>query len=153
MLLSEAANRLMTQVTWKDCSVECARAVHARVTAFFNKYICCPAEQNPLFGRILEKVLRYESQGRGSLHVHALLWTHPEDVDAITAEITCTGPGELNAAGTERICPTDPMVCPARHCTLNMLLTWRRAITMALHAQGARLFNLVKQKQTHTCDA
>jgi hypothetical protein len=96
------------QVSWQDCPIECARAFHARVSTFLKEHVLC--SNNPLFGYVEEHVIRFEAQGRGSLHVHINLYIRLAHIAAATAEITCTGVGQLNSDGTERLRPTDPVV-------------------------------------------
>lgn len=101
---------VLAQVSWQDCPVECSRAFLCRTKEFLARYVLCKADDGPMFGRVLEHVVRYETQNRGSLHAHILLWVEADDIPAVTAEISATCPGELDAAGSARVCPMDPVV-------------------------------------------
>ena len=71
---------------WSSAPIESARTFHARFTEFFHRYIIPKSsEQGGICGRVQHYVVRYECQGRGSLHAHIMLWIHPADVDDISS--------------------------------------------------------------------
>jgi hypothetical protein len=70
-------------------------------------------------------VIRYEEQGRGSLHAHIILWLDPSDIERVTNEICAVIPAEFNEATGEFIPPSDP--------------------------ESFALFHLVHRKNQHSC--
>ena len=45
-----------------------------------------------ILGTFSHIFIRYEVQGRGSLHAHIMLWIQPSDVDNVCMEITSSKP-------------------------------------------------------------
>jgi hypothetical protein len=75
-------------------------------------------------------MVRYECQGRGSLHAHILLWVHPDDISRVGDEITASIP-------VSRQVPPGHTADPfADHCS---------------DPQQERLRLLVLRKQIHAC--
>jgi hypothetical protein len=83
--LDDFMSNFNEDASWKDCPVECARLFHDRVTAFMKEHIL--STNHPVLGDVKHFLLRYESQHRGSLHAHILLWIDPMQIDAISQEI------------------------------------------------------------------
>jgi hypothetical protein len=115
--------------TWQDAPVECARLFHDRVTAFMNAYIL--RKENPILGKVKHYLIRYESQHRGSLHAHILLWLDEDDVARVEQEITASIPIHRD------VDPTDP----------NKYIY----IEPDPNTMEYELMNLVMAKQQHTC--
>ena len=78
-----------SQLNWQDMPVECASIFLHRFKRFFTQYIL---GKHALLGRIQHHVVRYEVQGRGSLHTHCLLWVDPADVSRVSKEIVAAIP-------------------------------------------------------------
>jgi hypothetical protein len=94
------------QVSWQDCPVECAHLFHTRLQAFFKKYVL---GGHAIYGKVLEHVVRYEVQARGSLHAHILLWIDDADLAALRPQIVATCPHDIGPDG-ELLPPADPLV-------------------------------------------
>ena len=71
--------------TWNDMPVECALLFHKRLQNFLRTHILGP--KGGMLGRVQHHIIKYEVQGRDSLHAHIVLWLHLDDVDNITSEI------------------------------------------------------------------
>ena len=119
--------RFDRSLTWRDAPVECARLFLSRYGGFLARWIDGPKSAQML-GRVLHHVTRLEVQHRGSLHVHVLLWTHPEDIARVANEIIAYVPAAQDPR-TGKFIPPDPAVNPLEH----------------------RLFNIVVRKQMHRC--
>ena len=71
---------------WRDAPVECNRAFVARFETLLREYIL--DDTHRIFGDVKDYALRYECQGRGSLHVHMVIWLRtPEDIAALDKRI------------------------------------------------------------------
>ncbi|KAK9830171.1 hypothetical protein WJX72_010132 [[Myrmecia] bisecta] len=67
-------DRFDAGLEWYDCPAECALLFHTRLQAFLREHVTCDKNgKGGIFGRVRCKVVRYEVQGRGSLHAHILL--------------------------------------------------------------------------------
>ena len=78
-----------------------------------------------LMGRVKHDVIRWEVQGRGSLHTHVLFWIHPDDVELISDQISAAVPADWDDVKNCWIEPEDEA--------------------------EARLFNIVWHKLQHKC--
>lgn len=83
--------KILQGLTWQDVPIECARLFHDRFTNLMHDHILLE-DGSGIFGRVRAHMARYESQGRGSLHVHMLLWLHADDVERVCDEITASLP-------------------------------------------------------------
>lgn len=116
-------------MSWQDAPVECARHFVHRTKKFMQEFITTTENDtasqrgHKLLGRVQHYLIRYECQGRGSLHAHIILWVHPEDVDHVASEITATMPAEFDSNDSDWIPPTD--------------------------VYERKLFDIVKRKQMH----
>jgi hypothetical protein len=99
--------RMNKNFTWQDAPVEGAALFHARLQSFLKKYIFSSAE--PLLGKVLHHVIRYEEQGRSSVHAHVILWIDSSDIDKVTVEICATIPGDFDETIGKFVAPTDPL--------------------------------------------
>ena len=81
-------------------------------------------------GRVQHDLVRYECQGRGSLHAHILLWVHPDDIDRVSKEITASIPVSRTVGAG---------------CTANPFLDTCHDATQE------RLRQIVLRKQVHKC--
>lgn len=62
-----------------------------------------------ILGDVVDYAIRYECQGRGSLHVHMCIWLRtPEDVMELDQRIRANVPAEQDADG-RFIEPEDPL--------------------------------------------
>jgi hypothetical protein len=88
--LEEFANsRLLAGMDWHDMPIECARLFHDRMMHLLHEHILA---DDGIFGKVTGYMIRYESQGRGSLHAHILLWLDAADVDKVCNEIVACLP-------------------------------------------------------------
>jgi hypothetical protein len=110
--------------------VENARIFHARVQVFLSKVLGDAA----VIGRITNQLVRYEVQGRGSLHAHIMLWIHADDIPALDSMISGAVPGELR----------DGLAAAA---DLYDTSSWK---THCDH-QAQTLLQMVLRKQIHRC--
>jgi hypothetical protein len=96
------------EFTWNDAPIECAALLHARLQAFLKEFILCP-DGKGLLGTVQHHVIRYEEQGRGSLHAHIILWVLASDVDRVSIEITAAIPADYSETMQEFVPPSDPI--------------------------------------------
>ena len=80
--------------SWHDAPIECNRAFIARFKAIFNAYIL---SENGIVGNVLHYARRFESQARGSLHAHVLLWVADTDIARIERRIVSCIPAPYNS--------------------------------------------------------
>jgi hypothetical protein len=80
-------------LTYKNAPCEAALIYLHRVTSFLKKYVLC---KPGIYGDVLHYVHRIESQGRGSLHSHIMLWLTPEDAAIVDTEICACYPLDEN---------------------------------------------------------
>jgi hypothetical protein len=71
-------------MSWKDCSLECATLFHFCVNMFMDQHIL---KDNDILSKIKEYVIHYELQHHGSVHAHIILWVNENDLQKITNEI------------------------------------------------------------------
>ena len=97
---------IKSNMTWQDAPVESAKIFIRRLKTFMNMWIiprhrCKKTRQanadngiytRGILGTDSRIFIRYEVQGRGSLHAHIMLWIHPSDVDNVCMEITSSKP-------------------------------------------------------------
>lgn len=111
---------------WKDAPIECSRVFLARWKALLNDHILSGEK---ILGNVDEYVLRYECQGRQSLHIHMCVWLKTTaDVNILKRDLTCEVPAVYDEV-LRAFVPPNPVTHPVQH----------------------RLFNLVMAKQQHTC--
>jgi hypothetical protein len=79
-------------VKLNDVPVECAKVFVERVQLFM-KHVLAPKNASGIMGNVTDYCIRYESQMRGSLHAHILIWVHPDDEPRVSKEITGCMPG------------------------------------------------------------
>lgn len=71
---------------WRDAPLECNRAFIARFELILQEYIL--DDRHRILGNVADYAVRYECQGRGSLHVHMVIWLKtPEDITALDRKI------------------------------------------------------------------
>ena len=109
---------------WNRAPTESVRAFHARFTTFWKRYIIPEGDQEGILGHVIHWMVRFETQSRGSLHAHCMIWLDPKDVDKVSEKITAHVPGTPNPDGT---------------------------ITPPTNPTALRLHNLVVSKQLHKC--
>jgi hypothetical protein len=85
--------------SFRDMPVEGARLFRARFYAWFNAMVLDPKGPR-IYGKVIAYVIRFESQYRGSMHVHVLLWVDPEDRPRLDKEIIASSPSAM--ASTRR---------------------------------------------------
>jgi hypothetical protein len=112
---------------WKDAPVECNRAFIARFEYIFHQHILHGSQ---VLGPVSDYAIRYECQGRGSLHVHMCIWLPNSTAIALLDERICAFvPAAWDPTANKEqgafVPPTDPL----------------------LH----RLYQHVIHKQQHTC--
>ena len=114
--------KFMTNVEmkWGDAPVEMTVMFHKRNSNFMDVVV----KGSDVLGRCQHWLVRYEAQGRGSLHAHILLWVHPDDIEKIENQIVAMIPGSI--VGNEMKRPTDEA--------------------------AAKLYDYVVHKQLHTCN-
>jgi hypothetical protein len=109
--------------TWGEAPIECNRAFIARFKAIFHDHILAG---NQILGPVKDYAIRYECQGRGSLHVHICIrLADAQAVAALDQRIIAYVPAEHD--GTSFIPPAEPL--------------------------QARLFRHALNKQQHRCRA
>jgi len=111
-------------VDWSRMPAENARLFVHRVQTLFDTQL---KGTSGILGNIGQHVIRYELQGRGSLHAHILLWVSQEDVHRVTNELVAAIPGIWNESSQEYERPEDP--------------------------EERLLFDYVLRKQQHRCRA
>jgi hypothetical protein len=104
--LEALLQRFNSSFTWRDAPVENAVLFHRRVAQFMEDYIL--GKKGGKLGRVMHHVVRYEVQGRGSLHAHIVLWLHPDDVQPVSSEITACVPAEWDPSTRQFLPPGDP---------------------------------------------
>ena len=76
-----------------DCApVECTCAFMQRHSMFMEGYVLGGER---IFGKVLHSLVRFEVQGRGSLHSHILLWLDPVDALHVRNEVVAYMPATL----------------------------------------------------------
>jgi hypothetical protein len=107
---------------WQDAPIECNRAFVSRFEHVLQHHILHGPQ---ILGPISDYAIRYECQGRGSLHVHMCIWLPPEAVTALDSRIIAYIPAAYDENRGEFIAPQD--------------------------AVRARLFHHAVHKQQHRC--
>eukprot|EP00951_Prasinocladus_malaysianus_P000169 scaffold1283_cov18-Prasinocladus_malaysianus.AAC.1 len=129
--LSNLLRAIDGELSWVDAPVEAAKIFKERLTTF-RKTVLCPTNSHGktmagIFGKVKHWIIRYECQGRGSLHAHISLWLEDlQDAEKVWSEITAVIPGETK---NEDVIPPDAEKYPLYN----------------------RLHHLVKRKQIHWC--
>lgn len=117
--LTTFLHKFNSSFTFQNAPVECTAHFLKRLDDFMDTYILCkpknhghtdvaPGTECGLCGRVLHHVVRLETQGRGSLHAHIMLWVHPDDVSWVTNEIHAHVPAEHDPASSTFVEPSDP---------------------------------------------
>jgi len=121
--------------SFRDTPVEAARLFYARFWAWFNWFVL--DKNGPrIYGNVVAWVVRFESQHRGSIHCHILIWVKPEDRARVTTEIIAFLPPKRRV--------------PARPAS-DSHSPYTRAHSADEHPQIARLRDILETKNTHTC--
>jgi hypothetical protein len=108
---------------WRDAPVECNRAFIARFEHVLQHYILHGPK---ILGPVADYAVRYECQGRGSLHVHMPIWLKTAaDVHALDNRIVAYVPADFDVSTQSFMPPQDAL----------------------LH----RLYTFAIRKQQHTC--
>ena len=108
-------------LSWQDIPVECNRAFLMRFNHVWDEYIM---GGHKVLGDIQDFAIRFECQGRGSLHAHICIWLSEAESIALDRRIISFVPADFNTDSNEFIPPDDPLL---------------------------RLFEHAKFKQQHTC--
>ena len=93
--LEDLLHKVNTELTWKDAPVEAARIFINRVNDFMKTYVLCdelpgcPPGTGGIFGKVYRHMIRYEVQGRHSLHAHIMLWLRNKDDRQTTGDDVC----------------------------------------------------------------
>jgi hypothetical protein len=110
---------------WHDAPVECNRAFITRFEHVFHDYI---KEGPQILGPVSDYAIRYECQGRGSLHVHMCIWLKSQEaVQALDERIIAYIPADYDDSSQQFVPPLDPVL--------------------------ARLYRHALHKQQHQCRA
>ncbi len=80
-------------MSWKDCSVECATLFHSLVNMFMDQHIL---KNNGDLGKIKKYVIHYELQHPGYVHAHIILRVNENDLQRITNEIVAFIPSTID---------------------------------------------------------
>ncbi|GAX85376.1 hypothetical protein CEUSTIGMA_g12793.t1 [Chlamydomonas eustigma] len=97
--IEEILKNFNTEFTWKDAPVEMSKLFCDRIKAFMDTYVLCdhlpgcPAGTGGIFGKVLRHMIRFEVQGRHSLHVHIMLWLPENDKYKAGNEVSGCMPG------------------------------------------------------------
>ena len=113
---------------WTSLPTFCSRLFHHRLWQLMDNHILGGAE---IYGKVLHYFIRYEHQGRGSLHAHIILWVDEADAERVGNEIVAAIPGVWDEEAQEYKSP--------EHFEEHN------------HPEVVRYFNLVKNKMQHTC--
>eukprot|EP00951_Prasinocladus_malaysianus_P020449 scaffold167289_cov21-Prasinocladus_malaysianus.AAC.1 len=124
--LEKILSEIDPKLKWRDAPVEAVKIFRHRLHTFCRLFLT-PAKKPGIFGRVKHWIIRFENQGRGSLHAHMPLWIHEEDVEQVWSEITARIPGGTSSNG--KCLRPDP--------DTDLL--------------SAELHDLVKRKQMHFC--
>jgi hypothetical protein len=93
--------------TWKDAPIECSRMLLSRWKTIWNDFILSGSK---ILGDVEHYAIRYEVQGRQSLHVHIVLWLKSAaEVSQTDRNIWAFVPAELNPETQSFEQPTDPL--------------------------------------------
>ena len=115
--LEHLMSKVNAGMTWQDAPVESAKIFMDKLKKFMHTWIIPPPERKKgqknatkyspgILGLVEHYVIRYEVQGRGSLHAHIMLWIHEDDiVDRVCNEITAHKPGTTRADGLNEAPP------------------------------------------------
>jgi hypothetical protein len=118
--LEKILKRFNKDFTWQDAPVECASLFDARLHAFLRDFVLC---NNGLLGKVLHYVIRYEEQGRASLHAKIILWVNERDVARVTNEISASIPAEYDEDSETFVHPLDPDRLALKDLVLNKMHT------------------------------
>ena len=130
------------RATFADAPVECSRAFLARLKVFMQDYVLGGAK---IFGNVTCHMVRYEVQGRGSLHAHILLWLDPVDALHLKHEIVAYLPATLDDAELWE----DDGSGGRRRLSKEQIEELR---AQRFTPEEIHLRDLVKRKQMHSCD-
>ena len=93
--------------TWRDAPIECNRAFVSRFEHILEHYLLGGPR---VLGDIEDYAIRYECQGRGSLHVHMILWLRTDaDVADVDSRIIAYVPADYDDDLDAWIPPADPL--------------------------------------------
>ena len=105
--LESVLHEINPALTWQDAPVEAARIFVDRVNAFMQKYVVCDCLEGRepgtggIYGHVYRYMIRYEVQGRHSLHAHIMLWLSKTDRTTTGDDISACNP---NIWDSERSC-------------------------------------------------
>lgn len=105
--LENFLTRFNSSFTYRDAPVECSALFVKRCQRFMRDHVL--DKSGGIFGRVTNYLIRYEVQGRHSLHAHILLWVHTDDRTQVAAEITAAVPAEQCPTGLGYVQPTDTL--------------------------------------------
>ena len=93
--------------SWKRAPVECSRVFLSRWKSILHKHILGGSR---IFGNVKDYAIRYEVQGRQSLHVHMVVWLASDaDVAALDRRILACVPADYDEDKEAFTAPTDPL--------------------------------------------
>jgi hypothetical protein len=139
---------------WHDAPVECNHAFICRFEYIFKEYIMAGPK---ILGPVSDYAIRYECQGRDSLHVHMCVWLFSEDaVHALDNRITAYIPAEYDDTSMQFTQPADPLLAPLfRHrCRASSCLREGRCSLLfphRLHDSSTPILRTEKRRYLYGC--
>lgn len=138
---------IVVYLTMQDAPVECNRAFINRFETVFHEHIL---SGNRILGDVVDYAIRYECQGRGSLHVHMCIWLRTlEDVAALDERIRANVPAEQDANGNF-ILPEDPLQRRLYRCVLIGHVIGHNTSMLVILQDGTHATKLHKPKHAIT---
>lgn len=92
---------------WHNIPVECNRAFLMRFDHVWKNYILGGCQ---VLGDIKDFAIRFECQGRGSLHAHICIWLSDADALDLDRRIICFVPADYNGDTATFVPPVDPLL-------------------------------------------
>jgi hypothetical protein len=142
--VEEVARKFNPDFTWKDVPVEAARIFVDRVRAFMQAFVLCdhlpgqPAGSGGIFGRVYRHMIRYEVQGRHSLHAHIMLWLSKADKTATGNEICACTPAIWDEEGQRWVVPAEYADSQAHSVQVNHVQDKHQHFCTEVFAPGCR---------------
>ena len=115
-----------------------------RNKAFMKDYVLCdhlpgcPASSGGIFGKVIRYMIRYEMQGRNSLHAHIMLWTSKEDKFAAGNEVVGCTPCIWDDLTQAWVVPTAFVDSEAHKVQFNHVLNKQQHYCTEVDAPGCR---------------
>jgi hypothetical protein len=112
----ELLHRFNHSISWKHAPVECTRHFKKRLDRFLANFVTQKNQKTQcqnVLGSVKQYMIRYESQDRGPLHVHMLLWLDETDVERVSQEIVACVPAEWDEDPRAGLSPQTHI---RRHC-------------------------------------